>query len=72
MTPIRKICEASGLPIELFTDTSEDNVSQLIVAWYEQHRRSGGDPDPVAEDLIAEAVIEHTHGQHVSHRPGNA
>lgn len=55
---IERICEASALPVEMFRDAPEDNVSGLIVGWYQAHRQHGGKSDPVAEDLIAEAVAE--------------
>jgi hypothetical protein len=69
---IEQICEASDLPIEVFRDAPEDNVSGLIVRWYLAHRQHGGDPDPVAEDLIAETAAEEQAGQHYSHTPGRA
>lgn len=55
---IERICEASALPVEMFRDAPEDNVSGLIVGWYQAHRQHGGKSDPVAEDLIAEAVAK--------------
>lgn len=69
---IERICEASGLPVEMFRDAPEDNVSGLIVGWYQAHRQHGGEPDPVAEDLIFEVVVEGNAGQHTSHAPGRA
>ena len=69
---IERICEASGLPVEMFRDAPEDNVSGLIVGWYQAHRQHGGESDPVAEDLIAEALAEDRAGQPVSHPPGRA
>lgn len=50
----------------------EDNRSRLIVAWYAEHLRNGGDRDPVQDDLIAEAMAEERAGQHVSLPPGRA
>ncbi len=69
---IERICEASGLPVEMFRDAHEDNVSGLIVGWYQAHRQQGGESDPVAEDLIAEVVAEEKAGQTVSYQPGRA
>lgn len=66
---VRQICEASGLDQEQILDDGEDAVSGLIVAWYGVHRRDGGPPDPVADDLIAEALAE---GERGSHKPGTA
>ncbi len=71
-SPIEKICTANNLPIEHMRNGPEDNVSGLIVAWYSAHLQAGGDRDPVADDLIAEAVAEDTAGQTHSHKPGQA
>lgn len=69
---IERICEASNIPPELFRDAHEDNVSGLIVGWYQAHRKHGGEANPVADDLIAEVVAEEKVGQTVSHQPGRA
>ena len=69
---IERICAASGLSASLFRDAPEDNVSGLIVGWYRAHKKDGGNPDPVAEDLIAEARAEDAAGQQFSHEPGRA
>jgi hypothetical protein len=69
---VERICQASDLPVELFRDEPEDNVSGLIVGWYQSHRERGGTSDPVAEDLIAEVQAEGLAGQNYSHKPGSA
>jgi len=69
---IERICTVSDLPVALFLDAPEDNVSGLIVAWYEAHRQQGGAPDMVAEDLIAEVIAEEQAGQSHSLEPGRA
>jgi len=69
---IERICEASGLPIEVLRDGPEDNVAGLITHWYMAHRQHGGEADPVADDLIAEVLIEDAAGQPFSHQPGRA
>lgn len=69
---IERICEASGLPIEVLRDGPEDNVAGLITHWYMAHRANGGAADPVADDLIAEVLIEDAAGQPFSHQPGRA
>lgn len=69
---IERICEASSLSVEVFRDAPEDNVSGLIVGWYQAHRQKGGESDPVAEDLINEAIAEEKAGQKFSHKPGQA
>ena len=69
---IERICAASGLPVEMLREGPEDNVAGLIVQWYMAHRRAGGAPDPVAEDLLAEVRAEESAGQPFSHAPGRA
>lgn len=69
---IERIEAVSGLPAGHFMAQPEDAVAQLIVGWYRMHRASGGEPDPVADDLIAEAAAEDAAGQHYSHAPGRA
>lgn len=70
--PLDLICKASNLPVEVLKEGPEDNVSALIVAWYESHIASGGQRDPVADDIIGEVMIEDAAGQSVSHAPGKA
>lgn len=72
MGAIERICEASHLEIEIFIDAPEDNVSGLIVSWYLAHKKRGGKPDTVAEDLIAEVLAENQAGQTISYPPGRA
>lgn len=69
---IERICTASGVPIEPLRNGPEGNVAGLIVNWYAAHRANGGNPDPVAEDLLAEVRAEDAAGQHISHAPGRA
>jgi len=71
-TPIRAICEASGIPIEVMTHGPEDNIASLITTWYSAHRGAGGEPDPVAEDLLAEMRAEDERGGGLSRPPGRA
>lgn len=68
LDPLQKICRASGL------DITEPNIDllQLISQWYRVHRAAGGEPDPVQEDLIAEARAEDAAGQPFSLPPGRA
>jgi len=68
---IERICQASGISPEVFSQAPEDNVSGLIVRWYNAHRADGGAPDPAAEHLIEEVKIENERGS-ASHRPGRA
>jgi hypothetical protein len=71
-SPVEAICKASNLPVEILKDGPEDNVSGLIIAWYENNIASGGQRDPVADDIIGEAIIEQQHGQNYSHQSGKA
>jgi hypothetical protein len=70
--PIERICQACGVDVALFRDAPEDNLAQLLNTWYAAHRADGGEPCPIQEDLIAEALIEEQHGEHVSHQPCRA
>lgn len=70
--PINTICAASNINPEVFTDTNEDNVSSFIIHWYTAHIANGGEPDPVAEDLILETQLEDKHGGGFSLPPGRA
>ena len=69
---IERICQASGMPVELLREGPEDNVAGLLIGWYCAHLERGGAADPVAEDLLAEVRAEDAAGQHVSHAPGRA
>ncbi|MGQ5288502.1 hypothetical protein ACULN0_03970 [Pectobacterium actinidiae] len=73
-TVIKRICEANDLPLELYLglDAPEDNVCRLMVGWYQAHRLHGGEPDPVADDLMAETIAEEKAGQKISHQPARA
>ena len=65
---VERICKASGLPVEL----SDDNVARLLISWYQTHRQDGGDPDPVAEDFITEALAAESVEQMVSYKLGSS
>lgn len=69
---IEQICDASEIDHDLFFNAPENNVSQLIVHWYSEHIKNGGDRDPVADDLIAETLAEDESGGGISHPPGSA
>ena len=69
---IERVEAESGLPAGFFMSQPEDAVAALISTWYSAHRASGGDADPVADDLIAEARAEDAAGQPYSHAPGRA
>ena len=67
--PIERICELSGVDPRIFLESHEDNVSRLVVAWYDMHRHHGGAPDAVAEQLLAEAVADELFGE-INVQPG--
>ena len=69
---VERICEASGIDPAMMRDAPEDNVAGLLMGWYQAHRNGGGQPDPVAEDLIGETAIEDRSGQGFSLPPGRA
>lgn len=69
--PIEAICEANASDIALFSRDKE-SLSRLLMEWYIKHRKLGGAPDPVMEDLIEEARIAVRLGSGVSHTLGNA
>lgn len=71
-TPIARICEASGIDVDVFRNAPEDNVADLIVHWYAEHLRQGGTRDPVQDDLVAEIASEDARGGGISHAPGTA
>lgn len=69
--PIERICEVSDVDPQIFLEGHEDNVSRLIVAWYEVHRQHGGAPDAVAEQMIAETVADELYGE-INVQPGGS
>ena len=71
-TPIELICAASGIDIAFLRDQPEDNLAELLTAWYRHHLAAGGVPDPVYAELIGEVAAEDAAGQPYSHAPGRA
>lgn len=47
-------------------------MAGLIVDWYANHLKNGGEHDPVADDLIAETLAEDDRGGGISYPPGTA
>lgn len=70
--PIEAICEASGFDMDELTEGPQPIVCALISAWYEEHLRRGGAPDPVQEDLMEENRLERERGGGFSYAPGHA
>jgi len=69
---INAICNASGIDPEVFWQSHEDNLAGLIVEWYANHLKNGGERDPVADDMIAETLAEDQLGGGISYPPGSA
>lgn len=70
--PIDRICRASGIDVAVFRDQHEDNVSGLIVHWYQEHLAHGRARDPVQDELLAEVIAEDALGGGISYQPGRA
>ena len=49
---VQNICTDNNLPFQI------DAINALLVAWYAYHRRHGGAPDPVMEQIVAEIEAE--------------
>jgi hypothetical protein len=60
--PIEAVCEASGLAVDLFKETDQDNVIELLLNWYGFHRLNGGNVDLVMEQVLAEVEAESVGG----------
>lgn len=53
-TPVRTICEASGLDPEMFLrEGAEMDLARFVQGWYAAHLARGGRPNPVLEELHA-------------------
>jgi hypothetical protein len=53
--PIAELIRANALDAQALL-TSEDLVAWLIAECYFAHRAAGGEPDPVAEEVLAEVA----------------
>ena len=69
---INQVLRHSGIDPRLFWESDEDNMAGLIIDWYASHLKNGGAHDPMADDLIAEALAEDEFGSGISHKPGRA
>lgn len=72
LATVAAIERASGLPDGELMRQPEDVLAELITRWYAAHRADGGEPDPVAEDLLTEICLENERGGGISHAPGQA
>jgi hypothetical protein len=60
LEPVERVCEANDIDADTFL--TDDNIGVLLNAWYQAHRTSGGAPDPVQEQLLAEVEAEDEFG----------
>ena len=60
LEPIERVCDANDIDVDAFL--TDDNIGALLSAWYQAHRASGGAPDPVQEQLLAEVQAEDEFG----------
>jgi len=60
--PIEALCERSGIDPEIFLNGPQINLAGLLAAWYAEHLRSGGQHDPVADQVFIEAITEARYG----------
>lgn len=56
-SPLGVLCLHNGLDPELVL-ADEDRSCALICDWYLAHRLAGGEPDPTAEELLAQAAAQ--------------
>ena len=59
--PLAKLFMANELALQALFD-DEDVVCWLVAEFYLNHRRAGGEPDPVAEEVLAEVAALHRAG----------
>ena len=67
--PVERMCAANGLNID---EVMEDEAVQMLLSWYIQHRRQGGEADAVLESEIEALRLESERGHDVPHAPGHA
>ena len=54
--PLERLVSANRLAIRGTMFEEEDLAAWLIAEWYLAHRVRGGEPDPIAEEVLAEIV----------------
>ena len=59
--PLAQLIQANGMDFQDFF-ASEDMAAWLIAEFYLAHRTAGGEPDPIAEDLLAEVAAARASG----------
>ena len=56
--PLAKLFMANEIALQTLFD-DEDVVCWLVAEFYVEHRQAGGEPDSVAEDVVAEVASLH-------------
>ena len=54
--PLRRLIAANRLALQGTVFDEEDLAAWLIAEWYVAHRSGGGEPHPVAEQVLAEVA----------------
>ncbi|GAB6035413.1 hypothetical protein [Galenea microaerophila] len=67
---VEKIIRKSKLTDEDLKRPPADLVSKVILAFYIEHLRRGGDKNELMENQIKELILENSKGQYYSHTPG--
>ena len=57
--PLERLIAANRLALRGTMFEEEDLAAWLIAQWYLAHRIGGGEPDPVAEQVLAEIAALH-------------
>lgn len=69
---IERICALNNIDPHRLSRANAGTVADFIAHLYKAHRASGGAPDLVAEDLLAEVRAEDARISGTSHPPGRA
>jgi hypothetical protein len=60
LEPVERLCDANDIDVDSFL--TDDNIGALLSVWYKAHLASGGAPDPVQEQLLAEVAAKDEFG----------
>ena len=56
--PLHALAVANGIDQQTLFADDDDWAALLVAEWYRAHRQAGGDPDPVAEQVLAEVAAQ--------------
>ena len=70
--PIERICEASGIELELLSESDDERLGEFVMSWYTEHLAHGGQPDFVADSIMEEISLTEQAGQCFSYPAGHA